>query len=108
MQKPLEILWNLDPKSKVFAPKSRVFALLGAKALDFGAKALDFFDFLAKNLVKFQVGQVLSSIGAVPLDRLRLPRGRDVEVRVQRQLQRAWVRAALGSSARRCSVDGMN
>ena len=52
----MEILWNLDPKSKVFAPKSRVFALLGAKALDFGAKALDFFDFLAKNLVKFQVG----------------------------------------------------
>ena len=60
MQKPLEILWNLDPKSRVFAPKSRVFALLGAKALDFGAKALDFFDFLAKNLVKFQVGWVLS------------------------------------------------
>ena len=52
----MEILWNLDPKSRVFAPKSRVFALLGAKALDFGAKALDFFDFLAKNLVKFQVG----------------------------------------------------
>ena len=44
------------PKSRVFAPKSRVFALLGAKALDFGAKALDFFDFLAKHLVKFQVG----------------------------------------------------
>ena len=51
----MEILWNLDPKSKelfesspkskAFAPKSRVFALLGAKALDFGAKALDFFDF---------------------------------------------------------------
>ena len=55
-QKPLEILWILDPKSRVVAPKSRVFALLGAKALDFGAKALDFFDFLAKNLVKFQVG----------------------------------------------------
>ena len=52
----MEILWNLDPKSRVFAPKSRVFALLGAKALDFGAKALDFFDFLAKSLVKFQVG----------------------------------------------------
>ena len=52
----MEILWNLDPKSRVFAPKSRVFALLGAKALDFGAKALDFFDFLAKHLVKFQVG----------------------------------------------------
>ena len=52
----MEILWNLDPKSRVFAPKSRVFALLGAKALDFGAKALDFFDFLAKNLVKCQVG----------------------------------------------------
>ena len=52
----MEILWNLDPKSKVFAPKSRVFALLGAKALDFGAKALDFFDFLIKNLVEFQVG----------------------------------------------------
>ena len=52
----MEILWNLDPKSRVFAPKSRVFALLGAKALDFGAKALDFFDFLAKNLVEFQVG----------------------------------------------------
>ena len=46
MQKPLEILWNSDPKSKVFAPKSRVFAFLGAKALDFGAKALDFFDVL--------------------------------------------------------------
>ena len=52
----MEILWNLDPKSRVFAPKSRVFALLGAKALDFGAKALDFFDVLAKNLVNFQVG----------------------------------------------------
>ena len=52
----MEILWNLDPKSKVFAPKSKVFALLGAKALDFGAKALDFFDFPAKNLVEFQVG----------------------------------------------------
>ena len=52
----MEILWNLDPTSKVFAPKSRVFALLGAKALDFGAKALDFFDVLAKNLMKFQVG----------------------------------------------------
>ena len=68
MQKPLEILWNLDPKSKVFAPKFRVFALLVAKALDFGAKALDFLDFLAKNLVKFQVGRVLSWMGAVPLD----------------------------------------
>ena len=56
----MEILWNLDPKSRVFAPKSRVFALLGAKALDFGAKALDFFDFPAKNLVEFQVGWVLS------------------------------------------------
>ena len=64
----MEILWNLDPKSRVFAPKSRVFALLGAKALDFGAKALDFFDFRIKNLVKFQVGWVLSWIGAVPLD----------------------------------------
>ena len=52
----MEILWNLDPKSRVFAPKSRVFALLGAKALDFGAKALDFLDFLTKNLMKFQVG----------------------------------------------------
>ena len=52
----MEILWDLDPKSRVFAPKSRVFALLGAKALDFGAKALDFFDFLVKNPVKFQVG----------------------------------------------------
>ena len=52
----MEILWNLDPKSRVFAPKSRVFALLGAKALDFGAKALGFCDFIAKNLVKFQVG----------------------------------------------------
>ena len=50
------ILWNLDPKSRVFAPKSRVFALLGAKALDFGAKALGFFDFLTKSLVTFQVG----------------------------------------------------
>ena len=56
MQKPLEILWHLDPKSRVFALKSRVFAVLGAKALDFDAKALGFFDFLAKNLVKFQVG----------------------------------------------------
>ena len=56
VQKPLEILWNLGPKSKVFAPKSRVFALLGAKALDFGAKALDFFDLLTKNLMKLQVG----------------------------------------------------
>ena len=56
MQKPLEILWNLDPKSRAFAPKSRVVALLGAKALDFGAKALDVFDVLAKNLVTFQVG----------------------------------------------------
>ena len=52
----MEILWNLDPKSRVFAPKSRAFALLSAKALDFGAKALDFFDFLTKNLMKFQVG----------------------------------------------------
>ena len=52
----MEILWNLDPKSRVFAPRSRVFALLGAKALDFGAKALDFFDVLTKNLVGFQVG----------------------------------------------------
>ena len=52
----MEILWNLDPKSKVFAPKSKVFALLGAKALDFGAKALGFFDFLTKSLMKFQVG----------------------------------------------------
>ena len=52
----MEILWNLDPKSKVLAPKSRVFARLGAKALDFGAKALDFFGFLAKSLVEFQVG----------------------------------------------------
>ena len=52
----MEILWNLDSKSRAFAPNSRVFALLGAKALDFGAKALDFFGFLAKNLVKFQVG----------------------------------------------------
>ena len=56
MQKPLEILWNLDPKSRVFAPKSRVFALLGAKALDFGAKALDFFNFLDKTLMELQVG----------------------------------------------------
>ena len=56
VQTPLEILWNLDPKSRAFAPKSRVFALLGAEALDFGAKALDFFDFLIKNLVRFQVG----------------------------------------------------
>ena len=52
----MEILWNLDPQSRAFAPKSRVFALLGAKALDFGAQALDFFDFLARSLVKFQVG----------------------------------------------------
>ena len=52
----MELRGNLDPKSRVFAPKSRVVALLGAKALDFGAKALDFFDFLAKNLVKIQVG----------------------------------------------------
>ena len=63
----MEILWNLDPKSRVFAPKSRVFALLGAKALDFGAEALDFLDFSTKNPVKFQVGWVLSSMGAVPL-----------------------------------------
>ena len=41
---------------------------MGAKALDFGAKALDFFDFPTKSLVKFQVGWVLSSIGAVPLE----------------------------------------
>ena len=66
--KTLEILWNLDPKSRVFAPKSRVFALLGAKALDFGAKALDFFDFPIKSPVKFQVGWVLSWMGAVPLE----------------------------------------
>ena len=66
--KTFGILWNLDPRSSVFAPKSRVFALLGAKALDFGAKALDFFDFPTKNPVKFQVGQVLSWIGAVPLE----------------------------------------
>ena len=52
----MEILWNLDPKSKAFAPKARFFALLGAKALDFGAKALGFSDVLAKDLVKFQVG----------------------------------------------------
>ena len=64
----MEILWNLDPKSRVFASKSRVFALLGAKALDFGAKALDFFDSPAKDLVKFQVGWVLSWMGAVPLE----------------------------------------
>ena len=68
MQKPLEILWNLDPKSRAFAPKSRVFALLGAKALDFGAEALDFLDSPAKSLVEFQVGKVLRSIGAVPLE----------------------------------------
>ena len=42
------LLWNWDPKSKVFAPKSRLFALLGAKALDFGAKALDFSTFILK------------------------------------------------------------
>ena len=58
MQKPLEILWNLDPKSRAFAPKSSVFSLLGAKALDFGAKALDSFDFLAK-----RPGEILSWIG---------------------------------------------
>ena len=61
----MEILWNLDPKSRVFAPKSRVFALLGAKALDFGAKALDFFDFLAKHLVN------ISSWIGFKLDRSR-------------------------------------
>ena len=44
----MEILWNLDLKSRVFALNFRVFALLGARALDFGAKALDSFDFLAK------------------------------------------------------------
>ena len=44
----MDILWNLDPKSRVFASKSRGFALLGAKTLDFGAKALDFFDFILK------------------------------------------------------------
>ena len=58
MQKPLEILWNLDPKSRVVAPTSRVFARSGAKALDFGANAPDFSDFLAESLVEFQVGAV--------------------------------------------------
>ena len=52
----MEILWNLEPRSRAFAPKPRVFALLGAKALAFGAKAMDFFDFLVKHLVKFQGG----------------------------------------------------
>ena len=52
----MEIPWDLDPKSRVFAPKSRAFAVFGAKALDFGAKALDVFDFPVKSLVEFQVG----------------------------------------------------
>ena len=51
-----QVLIGKSKNSKAFAPKSRVFALLGAKALYFGAKALGFFDFLAKHLVKFQVG----------------------------------------------------
>ena len=97
MQKPLEILWNLDPKSKVFAPKSRVFALLGAKALDFGAKALEFFDLFIKNLVEFQVGQVLSSIGAVPLETYELSKRRSLSGQRYRHVSKYLGRQRGGS-----------